>query len=472
MRVTNMPDRPNILWLMTDEQRADSLSYTGTPWAHTPNLDRVALSGTRFNSAYTPSPVCVSARACMLTGHYGSSIGMLNNHHWLNLDDPQFLTWTFAANGYQVASFGKHHYSSPRRAFDCEYRHVLGDRVHYFEYKVPVDTGEAGVVRYDGGKSPWLFAGRFPGTIDDTPEMHNVNQALDWMQRRDPSRPYFLRLSFNAPHTPVVTPAPFDTLIEADAIDLPIDWSQDVAFASTTHQDHLCDYAGTHRLTEAQIRRARQCYYGYVACVDYVFGKLLDALDAMGELENTLIAFVADHGAHLGDHGFFQKQSYWEASARVPFFFAGPCIQEQTVNTPVNVASLLPTLLDLVGLTVPSQVQFPTLSTTLRHGTPPEAAPVFSEIDYGIWHYRLGDRYVMVRDGHWKLCLYRDPRNPDRYVGSQDCVLFDLEADPQEYHNLAHDPTYAPVMDGLVAKIDAWDRGRTIVEPSLVERST
>lgn len=464
-----MADYPNILWLMTDEQRADSLSYTGTRWAHTPNLDRVALSGTRFNAAYTPSPVCVSARACMLTGRYGSSIGVMNNHHFLNLDGLQFLPWVFTANGYQVASFGKQDYHSKQQAFEKEVNHVLGDRVHYFEYKVPVEDQDADIVRYDGGQSPWLFAGRFPGTVDDTPEMQTVQKALDWMQRRDPERPFFLRLSFNAPHTPVVTPAPFDTLIEANRIDLPLDWSQDMVFASATHQEHLCEYAGTHRLTEKQIRRARQCYYGYVACVDHVFGKLLDALDETGELENTIIAFVTDHGTHLGDHGFFQKQSYWDASARVPFCFAGPGVQEQIVDTPVNTGSLLPTLLDLTGLDIPGQVQFPSLGRTLRHKMPVETAPVFSEIDYGIWNYRLGDRYVMVRDGRWKLCLYRDPRKRERYVGSEDRVLFDLEADPQENHNLAGDPTYAPVMEALVSKIDAWDCERAIVEPSLVQ---
>ena len=77
---------------------------------------------------------------------------------------------------------------------------------------MPVEDPEADIVRYDGGQSPWLFAGRFPGTVDDTPEMQTVRNALDWMQHRDPERPFFLRLSFNAPHTPVVTPAPFDTM--------------------------------------------------------------------------------------------------------------------------------------------------------------------------------------------------------------------------------------------------------------------
>jgi choline-sulfatase len=459
------PKRPNILWLMTDEQRTDSLGYTGSPWAQTPNLDALAQRGTRFSAAYTASPVCVSARACTLTGRPGSSIGVLNNHHPLALNDPKFLTWTFAANGYQVASLGKHHYQCARRAFDFEGGQVLGEQVHYFHYNVPVEAENARVVRYDGGKSPWLFAGRYPGTADDTPEMHNVRQALKWMDGRDPSRPFFLRLSFNAPHTPVVTPAPFDTLVDPDQIDLPIDWSQEGRFASTTHRDFLCDYSGTHRLTEAQIQRARQCYYGTVACVDHCFGALLDALEEQGELENTLIAFVSDHGTHLGDHGFMQKQSYWEESVRVPLFFAGPGIRTQTVDTPINAASLLPTLLDLAGLKVPPQVEFSSLAPTLRQGAPPERRPVFSEIDYGLWGYRSGERRVMVREGRWKLWLYRDPRGPARGAHDPDPVLFDLETDPGETHNLAHDPAYASVMQNLIATIDAWDRERTIVAP-------
>lgn len=467
---------PNILWLMTDEQRTDSLGCSGSPWAHTPNLDQIAQSGTRFSAAYTASPVCVSARACLLTGRPGSSIGMLNNHHRLTLPDPQFLTWAFAANGYQVASFGKQHYNCSRQAFDLESGQVLGERVHYYRYNVPVDDKEAGVVRYDAGKSPWLFAGRYPGTVDDTPEMHNVRHALDWMSgrgssARDPSRPYFLRLSFNAPHTPVVTPAPFDTLIDPGTIELPIHWPHQESFASATHRDYLWDYAGTHRLTADQIRRARQCYYGYVACVDHVFGTLLDALGEMGELDNTLIAFVSDHGTHLGDHGFMQKQSFWDASVRVPFFLAGPGIQAQAVDTPVNTGSLLPTLLHLAGIQIPPQVEFPSLGEALRQGTPPAAAPVFSEIDYGLWDYRSGDRRVMVRDGRWKGWLYRDPRDPTRFAETQDPVLYDLETDPGETHNLARDPDYAPVLEALIAQIDAWDRERTIVEPSLVEEN-
>ena len=462
-----MPSLPNILWLMTDEQRADSLGYAGRPWAHTPNLDQLALAGTRFLSAYTPSPVCIPARACLLTGRAGSSLGVLNNHHTLALDDPGFLTWRMAAAGYQVASMGKHHYACRRQAFDLEGGQILGERVGYTGYQVPVDPLEAGVVRYDSGKTPWLLAGRFPGGVEDTPEMANVQAALDWLGRRDPSRPYLLRLSFNAPHTPVVTPAPFDTLVDPDAIDLPMDDAGSAHLASATHGDYLIDYAGAHRLTPAQIRRARQCYYGHVAFVDHVCGLLLQAMADMGEVENTLIAFVSDHGCHLGDHGFFQKQSFWEASALVPFFFAGPGIRAGAVEEPVNAASLLPTLMDLAGLESPELAQYPSLAPVLRGEGAVAPAPVFSEIDYGLWGYRPGERCVMIRDGRWKLCLYRDPRDPARCAGAEDRVLFDLAEDPGERCNLARDPAYSAIMGELIDRIDAWDASRPVVAPHL-----
>lgn len=458
-----MPQQPNILWLMTDEQRADSMGYTGTPWARTPHLDRIASTGVRFAAAYTPSPVCVSARACLLTGRPGSSIGVLNNHHALALDDPRFLTWQFAAAGYQVASFGKQHYNGQRRAFDLEAGRVLGDRVGYYAYQVPVDAIDAGVVRYEGGKSPWLFAGRYPGPIEDTPEMENVRLALDWIKRRDPSRPYLLRVSFNAPHTPVVTPAPFDTLIDLDAIDLPVDYPSTMTFASATQRDFLCAYAGTQRLSEAQVRRARQCYYGHVAFVDHAFGQLLQGLEAMGELENTVVAYASDHGAHLGDHGFFQKQSFWDVAARVPFFVTGPGIEPREVNTPVNIGSLLPTLLECAGLPLAESAGFRSLATALNGDGPLAPEPVFSEIDLGLWNYRSGERRIMVCDGHWKFALYRDPHGPGRLAGPEDAVLFDLEADPGERDNLAADPAYWHTIEELTAMIAAWDSSRPIV---------
>jgi arylsulfatase A-like enzyme len=460
-----MPERPNILWLMTDEQRADSMGYAGTPWAWTPRLDAVAQEGVRFLNAYTPSPVCIPARASLLTGRAASTNGVLNNHHHLDWDDPGFLTWRLAASGYQVASFGKHHYACQRQAFDIEGGQVLGDRVGYYDYRVPA-SDDAGVVRYPGERSQWLFAGRYPGGAEDTPEMANVREALAWMDRRAPSRPYLLRVSLNAPHTPVVTPAPFDTLIDPAEIQLPLPEAP-AAFLSETHRDYLVDYAGAQRLSEDQVRRAWQCYYGQVAFVDHVFGELLDGLAQRGDLANTIIAYVSDHGTHLGEHGFFQKQSFWDVAAQVPCFLSGPGIVAAEVETPISTGSLLPTLLALAGVTLPASVEYPNLAPTLRERTPPAAEPVFSEIDYGLWGYRPGERYVMIRDGRWKLMTYRDPTDSASLINGPDRVLFDLVTDPEERTNLANKPEFQPIVSRLIATLDAWDATRPVRRPGL-----
>ncbi len=452
---------PNILWLMTDEQRADSAGWSGAAWAHTPNLDALAAAGTCFMAAYTPSPVCVSARACLLTGRAGSSIGMLNNHHWLNFPDPRFLTWRLAASGYQIASFGKQHYGCTRRAFDFEGGRTLDAHVDYYG-----GAEDSAPVRYEGGEFPWLLAGRHPGPMEEIAEMQNVADALAWVRRRDPSRPYFLRLSFNAPHTPTVAPAPYDTLIDPDTIDLPLDFPDTLSSATQTQRDFFFPYQGTQRLTPEQIRRARQSYYGRVAFADAAFGQLIDGLREMGALDNTIVAFLADHGAHLGDHAMFQKQSFFEESAKVPFFISGPGIGSASVETPVSTGSLMPTLLALAGVEMPEGLDYESVLPASEANA--AQRPIFSEIDLGLWgRYRNGDRRVMVRDGRWKLWLYRDPADRHRLADSADPALYDLETDPGERHNLADDLDYVEVMGELIAKIDDWDDSRTHTAPSL-----
>lgn len=461
---------PNILWLMTDEQRCDSIGAYGSTWAVTPVLDRLAARGVIFRSAYTPSPVCVSARACLLTGRAASSLGVLNNHHRLRPRLARFLPQVFSRAGYQVASFGKVHVNCPVPPFDVQGGRVLGDRVHYFRYEVDVDEKSAGVVRYPRKDRQWIFAGRYPGDVSDTPEAANVSDALTWLQDRDRDRPFFLRLSLNAPHTPVVAPPPYDCLIDPAAIDLPsAEW--DVSGVRPAYVDeYFMRYASAGVLSADQIARARQCYYGLTACVDRQLGILLDTMDAFGDLDGTLVVMVSDHGCHLGEKGFFQKQSFFEASVRVPFIISGegvPC--GVTVDAPVSTGSLLPTLLSCSGLDVPRDIDFADLSGCFT-GTPIAAEPVFSEIDYGIWgDYRDGDRCVMVRQGPWKLSLFRDPEKPDRLARDDGQLLFNLERDPGELRNVA-DAAHAGLIQRLIQVIDQWDRNRTLTPPVHVNR--
>jgi arylsulfatase A-like enzyme len=456
--------RPNILWLMTDEQRTDSIGACCSPWARTPNLDRLAEKGTLFTDAYTPSPVCVPARAALLTGRACSPLGLYNNHQPLPDPSAVFLTDRFRDAGYQTASFGKHHYNSARPAFETQVQCVLGDRVGYTEFPEDLDAREHGVVQYPGSKRyrgfKWLLGGRYPGSVDDLPEARVVGESLDWLSRRDRSRPFFLRLSFNAPHTPVVPPAPWDTLIDPTDVHLPVDDLDSMAGAPGPVGEYLIERSGAHRLTREDIARARQCYYGLVACADALFGRVLEAMRIAGELDNTIIAFVSDHGAHLADHGFFQKCSFFDAAARVPFILKLPGqTRGRVVRTPVSTGTLLPTLLDLAGLDVPRGTDYRSLAPCLSAGGEPDPEPVVSEIDHGLHGYRTGERYAMVRIGRWKLWVYRDP-GATGPVDPDGLGLYDLESDPGERVNRAADPACLPVIDDLCGQLDGWDAER------------
>ena len=436
--------RPNILWFFTDEQRADSIGAYGAAWAHSPHADALAARGTRFETAYTPSPVCVAARAALLTGRTNSHIGVLNNHHHLKEEHARFLTHSFVDAGYNVASFGKQHYCCKKKAFPTEGGRVLDEYVSYSEYLVAVNEAEMNAVQHPTGQHPWLLAGRHPAPFEQTAEMQNVRDALEWLENQPNDAPFFLRVSQNAPHTPTVAPAPFDTMIDPAQIDLPLDRQKDIENPPVTLPEYFWKGAGSDTLSEAQIQRTRQSYYGRCAFVDEVFGQLLNALG--DRLENTIVVFCSDHGTHLGDHGFYQKQSFYQESVRVPWLLAGPGVaQNQTLKTPVSLGSLLPTLLELCGLDVPD-ADFPSLATPLRNGIEPEARPIISEIDFGIWKWRDGDRYAMVREGDWKLACF--PDTPD----DGGAMLFNLKSDPHERHNLAGDARFRAQRDELLAQ--------------------
>ncbi len=441
---------PNLLWILTDEQRADSLACDGTPWAVSPRLDALAAEGVRYAAAYTPSPVCVAARAALLTGRAPLATGVLNNDHRLRADHPPFLTGPFVAAGYQVASFGKHHYGSRDLAFPLQGGLITDDLVDCQRYRVEADPAAHGVVQYPNPDRRWILAGRFPGDLAQTAELQNVRQALAWLAQRETDRPFFLRVSLNAPHTPVVATAPFDELIDPTVIDLPLD-PPDAPHLPPAARDCLVAWAGAHRLSEAQVQRTRQSYYGRCAMVDHVVGVLLDEAAALGALDDTIIAFCADHGTHLGDHGFFQKQSFFDAAARVPLLLAGPGLPAgEVVRAPVSLGGLLPTFLHQTGLEAPGGVDYAPLPVAAAAAAD-EA--VVSELDLGSWGYRPGERWVMIRRGPWKLSGY--PAADGETVS--EATLHRLDDDPGERRNVVDEPGAAAVVAALLADLRERD---------------
>lgn len=444
--------RPNILWLMTDEQRCDSLGCYGRPWTRTPHLDRLAREGVVFENALTPAPVCLPARTALLTGRYPAQTGVWHNDDAAQTPVASLLP-AFRAAGYDTASFGKQHYArgpdSP--AFAVEAGSCLSDHVGYFNYARPADEATHDVVKYRG-IYPWIFAGRFPAPAAETAEARVVTAALHWLEQRDPAAPFFLRLSFNGPHTPVVPPAPFDTLIPPAAVALPADTESLPPGSPAWLTRELARCASSDPLSARDRDRLRQCYYGEVAYLDTQFGRLLDALRARGALDHCLVAFVSDHGTHLGDYGLVQKQTFFEPVVNVPFFFCAPgrIRSGARLRTPVGIHSLLPTLLDLAGISAPASTEplAPSLAPSLRTATEPPAAPIFSELDLQSFapHLSHRGRLVMVRDGDWKLSACVDP-------AIHDVTLHNLHRDPHERQNLAADPSCRARRDTLLRLI-------------------
>jgi arylsulfatase A-like enzyme len=433
---------PNVLWLMTDEQRTDSLGCYGSSWARTPTLDRLAAEGVRFGSAVTPSPVCAPARSSILTGKYPNELGFW--HNGAGLDRQALpLTRLFEQAGYRTASFGKHHeFADEQPAFQTQVELLLTDEVGYEGYAESWNQDDFDVVQYPPGLWAWVLAGRFPGDESRTSEARAVASAKAWLGDMSVGDPFFVRLSFNGPHTPVVPPAPFDTCIDPGDIVLP-PREPAVPKNSPSWLRDLSEFQSAGRLSDAEIARARQAYYGEVAYLDHLIGDLLAWMDARGLLENLVIAFCSDHGTHLGDFGLIQKQTFFDPVVSVPYIFWGPgTVQPRAaVQTPVEVRSLLPTLLDLADL---GHVRDASLAPVLRGEADVEPRAVFSELTLGTFEIRERDRLLMVRDGTWKLTLCLDPEPCD-------LVLVDLDSDPNERVNRSDDPAVWDVRDRLLA---------------------
>lgn len=434
---------------MTDEQRTDSLGCYGSAWAHSPNIDRLAGQGVLFRNAITPSPVCVPARTSVLCGKYPSQTGIWHNNP--DLKKPfETLMSRFQEAGYITASFGKQHYMGNGSAFEKEVGVVLSSQVHYFRYEKGYDESKYDVVKYPGEIYNWIFGGRFPEDASEKSEWKTVQLGLEWLEHCDHTKPFFLRISFNGPHTPVVPPEPFDRVIDTNKIRFPAASETGSEDQPTWLIKELNKTSTASVLSIEQIRKMRQYYYGEVAFLDSQFGRLLDWMKKRGFLDNTIIVYLSDHGTHLGDHGFVQKQTFYDPVVNVPYIFRypGKIASGIQIQTPVETQTLLPTLLALTGLGPSGYGYSHSLAHVLLSGKEPDVEPVFSEFTLESFkpYIQHEGRLVMVRLGIWKLSVCVDPDIHDE-------ALYDLSEDPCECKNLANDPTCRKRMDELVALI-------------------
>jgi arylsulfatase A-like enzyme len=447
--------KPNILWIMTDDERPDAVGAYGADWAHTPEIDKVAAAGVRFQNAIATTPVCGPVRHAMLSGLYGHYTGLMSNRGTLQVPFVP-LTQGFIDAGYQVSNIGKLHRGNIS-SFTNEYMPILwgGPGALPSELKPGFDPKKFNVLNLPDFV---IISGTYPLPQDSTEAGITTQRALDFIES-DLQEPYFLRVSYVAPHSPVLAPEPYDKLIDPDDVKLVLPTEEELASKPLWERTTMRDWVGSHgKLTEAEMRQSWATYYGLAAYKDHEMGRVIDALERKGMLENTIIVYASDQGVEMGEHGFYMKRNFYEETVRLPFVLSWPGHIEPgaVIDGQVEIIDLVPTLLDMADLPVPNNIHGKSAWPLVQGKTEKHREYAFSEINHAESQWENlkvnSGRRVMVRTNEWKLIYWIDRDDPDG-------ALYDLRNDPNERRNLIGDPRHAAVAKRLMDRGYAWAKG-------------
>ncbi len=440
-----MTDRPNILLLMTDQHRGDCLGIEDHPVLQTPYLDEMGGEGLHFRKAYTSCPVCIPARRTLMSGRKPANHGVLMNYG-THMDCPT-LPGELSKAGYQTHLCGKLHLWPDRKLYGFDSAdwsdgpHKDGGDDDYQRF-----LREQGLTYPAAGSAHGMNVNGYPARpfhLDERFHFTNwvTDRALNFLERRDPTAPFFLKVSYLHPHQPLTPPQCYwDRYIN---MDLPEPKVGDWARIYDEPQDGQWVCAWRFAANRAVQKQMQAGYYGCINHIDNQIGRILNRLP-----KDTVIIFTADHGEMLGDHQWIRKRSAFEPSARIPFLMRFPksmgIEQMRKIDEAVELMDVMPTLLDVAGVDIPSGVDGKSLMPLLRgedtnwrdyvHG---ECADVPTE--------NTGMQYLT--DGKKKFIYHPGPGRE---------YFFDLENDPDEMHDLSADPAYAK-------EIDVW-RKRLIKE--------
>ena len=429
--IAGHPDRPNLLVLMADDHAAYTLGVDGDRMGATPRLDQLARQGTYFARTFCVAPLCTPSRQSFLTGKYPHAVGVTALDTPL---DPRLLTMAawLRSHGYATAAVGKMHFNNQDHhgfqqlvdtpAWQRHLRkHPPADLAHRVPWRPLQDPAAV-----------WLNAGRHPSGLIESDEEATflVDTACNYLHNhRD--QPFFLTLSLHEPHAPFVYPRewhgryhPAQFPVRAGT---PDDLANQPAIFST--------------LTDDQKQGIQAAYYTSLAYADSQLGRVLDALEAEGLAENTLVVYWSDNGYMLGQHGRFEKHVMFEEAVRVPLIvrWPGKLPPGRRVDRLLETIDVFPTLMTLLGLPIPETVQGRDLSPLFR-GEPeaPGRTDVFSEY--------LSNEEVMIRTERYKLVVCAglhqrmDGYGTGRPPAGPSVRLYDLLKDPGETTDLSRDP--------------------------------
>ena len=422
-----MEQRPNILFITTDQQRYDTIRAAGFPYMHTPNLDRLMREGCTFSQAYSPNPVCIPARHNILTGLSARHHGYDDNY----FVDPPPIPYglpTFAQiltdAGYAAAAIGKMHFQPCRRYNGFGHLETMEEIPIFREdddYAVYLKNVGYGDYRSMHGVRHLLYMLPQRSML---PEEHHgtrwvADRAIDYLEKNAGKRPFVAWVSFIEPHPPFDVPERFAELYRDADLPEPVRTVTPIS-ALAEENSGIADYP-----TEDYLRRARELYFGAISFVDENIGRILSSLEEAGELDNTLVIFTSDHGELLGDNGTYQKFLPYEAAAHIPMIMRYPkrLAPGSVDDRLVDLNDLLPTMLDAAGVDYPGTIELPGESVFCQAGRKDRS------VQY-VEYCRGNRRWISLRDARYKYNYY--------YGGGHE-ELFDLQNDPGETTNLLYD---------------------------------
>ncbi len=455
--------QPNIILIITDQQRYDTINALGFPWMDTPNLDRLVNEGVSFENCHITAPSCAPARASLFTGYYPHVTGIMRN------GDLWRRSWVedLADSGYHCVNIGKMHTQPFETPLGFNERFVVENKDRFLEgrdYKDRWDKAlEArGLVKqqrvlYRQREDYRERLGAFTWDLPSETQSDNFVGGLtcSWLRNRALDQPLFLQVGFPGPHPPYdPTPAaaadyidrelPLPQISQAELDGLPPPYQELRRHNMEVDHDSIVHLERPSRL---QLQRLRAFYAANVSMIDRQVGLILDALEQAGRLENSIVIFTSDHGDCLGDHGQIQKWTMYDIITRVPAIFWAPGRFQggQRLDGLCQWMDIGRTVLDLAGLRPAQSVQAQSLLPALQGEPWPGRDFVFAEHPPdGVYH---GPYQTMIRSRRYKLVHFAE----------QDYgQLFDLEADPGELHNRWGDVALATVKRELLDALLNW----------------
>ncbi len=425
---------------MVDDLRPDLGSY-GHPLVQSPNIDRLAARGVRFERAYSQFPVCNPSRSSFLTGLRPLATGVLDNttHYRKLLPDAVTLPQHFRTNGYFTASVGKvfhgaggrNEWSNPEawdlEAFPRGRRRARAGERERFPYREDKSIGWAAAAGRDRDQTDGQVALETVGVLE---------------QARD--RPFFVATGFLRPHTPWIAPKEYFDLYPQPALE-----SYLAALEASAEAQPLAPGVSPDRIGREEQLALLRAYYACVSFVDAQIGLIFDALDRLELWQTTVVVLVSDHGVHLGERSWWWKNTLSEVSARVPLVISVPGLTPggEASTALVELVDLFPTLVDLFGLPAVPNLDGRSLTPLLRDpgpDTPWKRAAFTQALRGGVAGYS-------VRTDRWRYAEW------DQGLGAE---LYDHRTDPHETVNLAGDPASAPTIQELRALLQAYREGR------------